>query len=501
MAASFITRNVSAARAELPRDAWACWASVLFSVFVLTLLVSIAANQLFLALASVCYFVYLLRGASEPQRNQSGPCPRPLGGEGGPAKRDRVRESPRTLKLGSKNLLRGKPSIAFPPIKLPLALFCVWTVVSVFWATTPAAGGFEIRKLTLFLIFLLTINLIVSARHLVFLLRVLFLESAVAGIVAVVQFIEQYRRVRIEHPQRIYQLMTVQRIHGFVGHWMNFGGQQMLVFGVLLALLLLASARGPGVAAAPAPSPSALGAGLPESHATAGAADVRSLPRSRGAGAIAFGWVAMLFLAVSILLNFTRGVWLGCFAGAVYLVGRWRARWLLILPVLVALTLIAGPNLLRRREESVLFHAHDRSIAERLEMWGVGLRMIERHPVVGVGPGNIPGVYDLYLPAGKLPLIGYHDHLHNDYIQFAAERGLPCLAVWLWLMGALGYSVLRLSRRLASLRWIAHGAFAAWIALLVEGCFEFNFGSTPVLMVFLFVITTPFVAGRIEQRG
>ncbi len=455
MAVSFISRNVSAARAELPRDPWACWASVLFSVFVLTLLVSIAANQLFLALASVCYFVYLLR---------------------------------------------GKPSIAFPPIKLPLALFCIWTVVSVFWATTPAAGGFEIRKLTLFLIFLLTINLTVSARHLVFLLRVLFLESAVAGVVAVVQFIEQYRRVRIEHPQRIYQLMTVQRIHGFVGHWMNFGGQQMLVFGVLLALLLLASARGPGVAAAPAPSPSALGADLPEGHA-AGAAGVRRLPRSRGTGAIAFGWVAMLFLAVSILLNFTRGVWLGCFAGAVYLVGRWRARWLLILPVLVALTLIAGPNLLRRREESVLFHAHDRSIAERLEMWGVGLRMIEQHPFVGVGPGNIPGVYDLYLPAGRLPLIGYHDHLHNDYIQFAAERGIPCLAVWLWLMGALGYSVLRLSRRLASLRWIAHGAFAAWLALLVEGCFEFNFGSTPVLMVFLFVITTPFVAGRIEPRG
>jgi O-antigen ligase len=91
--------------------------------------------------------------------------------------------------------------------------------------------------------------------------------------------------------------------------------------------------------------------------------------------------------------------------------------------------------------------------------------------------------------------------LHNDYIQFAAERGLPCLAAWLWLMGALGWAVLRLERRLAALRWIAHGAFAAWLALLIEGFFEFNFGSTPVLMVFLFVISVPFAAERVERGG
>ena len=35
--------------------------------------------------------------------------------------------------------------------------------------------------------------------------------------------------------------MTLTRNHGFMGHWMNFGGQQMLVFAALLAFLLLSA--------------------------------------------------------------------------------------------------------------------------------------------------------------------------------------------------------------------------------------------------------------------
>jgi O-antigen ligase len=416
---SFVADRTSSIRTALPADPWACWASIFFSGCVLTLLISVAATQSFLALASLLYFVHLLRKT---------------------------------------------PTIRFPPIKLPLALFCGWTVVSMIFAAMPAVSGFAIRKLTLFLIILLAVNLIVTARHLIFLLMGVFVEAAAAGAVAIVQFVEQYRRVRVEHPHRIYALMTRTRIHGFMGHWMNFGGQQMLVFCLLLAFLLW-------------------------------------VRKSAIENPKWIAWLLMALLAASILLNFTRSVWLGCFAALVYLVARWRARWLLLLPVLVVLPLIAGPRLVRHREESLFFHPHDRSIAERFEMWHAGWRMICKHPLAGVGPDNIPEVYDLYLPRGVTPMIGYHSHLHNDYIQFAAERGIPCLAAWLWLMGALGWAVLRFERRFAALRWIAHGAFAAWLALLLEGFFEFNFGSTPVLMVFLFVISVPFAAERVERGG
>lgn len=395
------------------------WASIFFSLSVLTFLISIAASQLSLTAAALLYFAHLLHA-------------------------------------------KPTPSIRFPPVKLPLAFFCVWTVVSLCFAEFPAAGGFTIRKLTLFLILLLTVNLIVSARHLVFLLKGLFVEAAVAGVVGAAQFARQYRSVRLHHPHKIYLYMTMTRIVGFQGHWMNFGGQQMMLFAVAAAFLLFA--RGQGAAAMPG-----------------------------GDSRWGWLWIAFVLIVLSILLNLTRGVWLGCFVAAIYLIARWRARWLWALPVLIALTLIAGPKMLRHREESVLHPTRDTSLAERFEMWGVGWRMIKKHPWVGVGPDNIPGLYDFYLPPGEPAIVGYHDHLHDNFIQLAAERGLPCLAAWLWLMGAFLWGCVRVRRRFASFAWLADAGIAVWLTLVVEGVFEFNFGSSPVLMVFLFLIAAPFV--------
>jgi O-antigen ligase len=130
-------------------------------------------------------------------------------------------------------------------------------------------------------------------------------------------------------------------------------------------------------------------------------------------------------------------------------------------------------------------------------MWRVALRMIRAHPWVGVGPNNIEEVYPLCLPRGESPETLYHGHLHNNFLQFAAERGLPCLATWVWLMAALGWHTWKIRRRLSAQRWIADATLAAWLAFLAEGCFEFNFGSSPVLLAFLFVSSTPFVAERV----
>ena len=263
------------ARAALPAASLARWASIFFSSSVLTFLISLAAAEAFLAAASVAYFAHLLR---------------------------------------------DRPVIKFPPVKVPLALFCLTTLVSVGYAANPAAGGFAVRKLALFWILLLAANLIVSAAHLVALYKALFLESALAGLVATAQFVREYRTVRALHPQRVYFYMTTERISGFMGHWMNFGGQQMLIFAALAAFLLLG--------ARPAPDP-------PASRA----------PRSASRG----WWVVLTMVALSIVLNFTRGVWLGCFVATLYLVGRWRPRWLWTLPVLLVLGYLAAPSLVRQR--------------------------------------------------------------------------------------------------------------------------------------------------------
>lgn len=168
---------------------------------------------------------------------------------------------------------------------------------------------------------------------------------------------------------------------------------------------------------------------------------------------------------------------------------------------------------MRHRLNSLRHPSSDPSLEIRFEMWQVGLRMIEAHPWVGVGPDNVNEVYTNYLPPGKPAERGYHEHLHDNFLQFAAERGLPNLVAWTWLMLGLVWGAWRIRRRLAKAPaagrqprarsaqlWLVDAGIAAWLAFVAEGCFEFNFGTSPVLMVFLFVAATPFAVERIAAR-
>jgi O-antigen ligase len=423
---------------ELPRHPLARWAAVFFTLFVLALQISIAASQAFLAVAGVLYVIHLLQ---------------------------------------------AWPRILFLPVKLPLALFCILSVVSIFWAENPTVGWFAVRKLVLFLIWLLAINLVVSAKHLRRLLQGMFLVSFLTSLVGMGQFVIQYRDERVQHPAELYRYLTSTRIHGFMGHWMHFGGQQMLVFAFLLGFLLLSKA-----------SDQCLKIESPKSGIEPRISSLKFR--------VSFFWWGVLGLvAISIVLNFTRGAWLGCFLAGIYLLARWRPKWLWALPILMALAYLGGPSLVRKRIHLAMHPTQEPALSIRLEMWRVALRMIRAHPWVGVGPNNIEEVYYVYLPPGTTVVVGYHSHFHNNFLQFAAERGLPCLASWVWLMAAIGWYTWKLRRQLSAQRWIADASLAAWLAFLAEGCFEFNFGTSPVLMAFLFVTSTPFIAGRVAASS
>jgi len=418
-------------RAELPGAPFARWASIAFTLSVLAFLISLAAAQALLTASAVCYAVHFWR---------------------------------------------DRPSVSFPPLKFPLALFCLGTILSVLWGANPTAGWFAVRKLVLFVILLLAANLITSGRHLEWLMKGLFAESALAALVGATQFVLQYRVARAFHPDRIYAFMTSDRITGFMGHWMNFTGQQMLVFGALLAFLLLRT-------------------GIRDSGSGVGEEKTSGRWRS------AFWWFAFALVALSIVLGFTRGVWLGCGAAVIYLVARRKPRLLWAIPVFALVGYLLAPSMVQRRIQIVTQPRSDPALAIRFEMWAVAVEMMKRHPWLGVGPNSIEQQYVLYLPPGKPPQPGYHAHLHSNFFQLGAERGLPVLASWVWVMAALVYFIGRLRKGLARRRWVADAALAGWLAFVLEGCFEFNFGTSPVLMLFLLMMALPFAAARIDRTA
>ena len=78
-------------------------------------------------------------------------------------------------------------------------------------------------------------------------------------------------------------------------------------------------------------------------------------------------------------------------------------------------------------------------------------------------------------------------------MQIAAERGLPALGVWLAFIGIATVDLWRAFRK-SRIPCLAAAGLAAVAAMLAAGLFEYNFGDSEFLMLFLVLVTLPFAA-------
>lgn len=372
-----------------------------------------------------------------------------------------VCQSLMTLALAA--LLVSGEKLRWPPVKLPLALFVVGTVISLALSDQPSAGRPQIRKFFVFLMLLLVFSAVRELRHLRALVLAWAVLAALSSVRAIGQFVEKYERARALQAD-FYEFYVAERITGFMSHWMTFSGQMMLVLLLVAAALLFG-------------------------------------PRARWSVAV---WAACGSLtAVAILLGFTRGIWLATAAGMLYLVWQWRRRAVALVPVLAVGLVLLGPASLRERVASALRPRGEiDSNQHRIVSWRTGWRMIQAHPWFGLGPEHVKLEFDDYVPADvprPLPK-GWYGHLHNIYLHYAAERGVPTALALLWLLGRILADFARAARRAPpGTRFVLHGAVAAVVAILVEGIFELNLGDTEVLTMFLTIVAAGYVA--IEQAA
>lgn len=355
-------------------------------------------------------------------------------------------------------LLLSRERLRFPPIKLPLALFFLGTVVSLLLSADPVAGLPQIRKFYVFAIVLLVYSVfreLDTVRRLV--LACVGAATLSAGL-SLVQFQQKWHQAHLLGVP-FYPYYVGERTTGFMSHWMTFGGGMMIVLLLLAAFLFF--------------SP------------------------------VAKRWLVLwlgcaVIISIAIVLGFTRSIWLGSTAGGLFLLWYWRRKLILAVPVLLVLLLWLGPASLRERFDS-LVHPHGEidSNQQRIVTWRTGWRMIEAHPWFGLGPEEIAPNFERYVPAdvGRPLPEGWYGHLHNIYLQYAAARGIPTMLVMMWLLGKILFDFLRALRRRAPFpgAWYVYGAVAVLLAILVEGFFEMNLGDSEVLTLFLVVVAGGYV--------
>jgi O-antigen ligase len=246
-----------------------------------------------------------------------------------------------------------------------------------------------------------------------------------------------------------------QRPHGTLGHYMTYSGTLMLVIGVAAARLVFGS-------------------------------------RDRV-------WPALVMpaLVVALSLTLTRSAWVGaCVAVGVLFILK-DLRLLGLLPVVAALVFSLAPDSVTNRMVS-MFDLRDPSNRDRLAMARTGSAMVRDYPLTGVGPAMIPKLYTQYRDPDAVQAI--NPHLHNVPLQIAAERGLPALAIWIAFIVVLIYRLFQVFRSERD-QTLAAAGLAAIFGMLSAGLFEYNFGDSEFLMLFLVLVTLPFAAARRDDAA
>lgn len=326
---------------------------------------------------------------------------------------------------------------ALPRFVVPLGVYIAWTLLSAGVSRDPAVSVPDTKQLVLFLLVPLVFEFARGARART-LISIALTVGAASALVGIVQYgVLNYGGLG-------------RRPQGTLSHWMTYSGTLMLVICAGVSRLLF---------------------------------DTRDR---------AWAAVAMPALVTSLALTLTRSAWVGVFAGVGTLFLLKDRRLIGLLPIAVAIVVGVAPAAVTDRVYS-MFDRNDPTSRDRMAMLESGRAMVRDYPLTGVGPDMVQHVYPRYrVPWAVQPS---NPHLHNVPMQIAAERGLPALAAWVWFIGAAIRGLwpqLRRSRTPA----LAAGGLAAIAAMLAAGLFEYNFGDSEFLMLFLVMLTAPFAADR-----
>jgi O-antigen ligase len=352
----------------------------------------------------------------------------------------------------------------WPPVSLPLLLFLGWTLLAVAASPDPAGGLPQVKKFYVYaMLFVVFSGLRTLAE-----VRWLALAWTAGAALSALWGLGQYGYKFLTTPRLFYFVYSNERITGFQDHWMTFSGLQMMALLLAGAMLLFWRDRG-------------------------------WMPWRAAATAV---------IALALLIGYTRSMWMGAAAGALWLLW-WKKKWLAALvPLIAALLLLLNPFQVRDRAMAVFQPQTGvlRVTEHRAALRATGWEMIKAHPLTGIGPEQAGKQFLAYAPPSvprPIPADWYYQHLHNVYYQYAAERGLPALAALLWFLLRALLDFWRGLRQLppdSEARWMLHGAIASILAVMVSGYAEVNLGDSEVLGMFLAVVACGYIALASESQ-
>ncbi len=174
-----------------------------------------------------------------------------------------------------------------------------------------------------------------------------------------------------------------------------------------------------------------------------------------------------------------------------------RALTLLVVSVLAIDTFVVGAlfglDKVKQRLVETSIQAESR---DQVVIWS--LDIIKDYPLTGTGMASFYTVFPGYSKAD----VGFYDHAHNEYVQFAVEAGLPAtVMLGLMVLYALFLSLTTQYRRNShTMKGLALGATMAIIGMLIHISVDFNLQPMANAVTFIFVLFVCFATSILPAR-
>lgn len=353
------------------------------------------------------------------------------------------------------------------PLMLPLIFFVLSSLLSGLLSLDPGHSVGSLGGMANLLVLLLFYNIIEGEADVLPLVLVMVLMGGMVALAGLGQYV-------------ILDVGGLRhRITGPMSHYMTYSGILMLIDVMIIALL----ASAPG-----------------------GAAGRR---RRRW-----WVWASLVLVTMALVGTYSRHAWLGLLAGIAVIAAGLRSWKLITVPLSLVAVLALTQGSLAQRIQDIFDTDTNVSNIDRLNQLKSGARMIADHPLTGVGPGMVEVLYPAYRTTRAVK--ENTSHLHNTPVQIFAETGVLGLAFWLWfvlrIFTVLTARVRRMGGFAANPRpagrphdprlFYQLGPLAAAAAFFTAGIFEYNFGDTEVLILFMFIISFAYSAwDRSADRG
>lgn len=130
---------------------------------------------------------------------------------------------------------------------------------------------------------------------------------------------------------------------------------------------------------------------------------------------------------------------------------------------------------------------------QRFQAWKDTLGIIRDHLLTGIGTGAFEWVFPRYQSAD---LVMSWNHVHNDYLELAAELGIPGFLIFCAFFILLFRYCLRGLSGEKSAAWFNLGVVMGILAFLIHGLTDFNFSIPANAMLFVFMTAVLFRSGE-----